>query len=523
MNDLQEVKVVFIGESGCGKSTIIRHLAADPRKLKYASSREGHAGTTKVTIEYVFGQHTDIVINSVSCNMNFFKDTEFEAVDDAGFEAYLKGTNDFDKLDRFSEEYENDINELAKEYLKSIPLEKVFEMINQPSVFFNYINMKVPANEELQENMNENGIDTLKIVDTRGLGDRDDIERIVPFAGADAIMIVGKGEGPSPIIREGLIKVCQDYKHVPVLFIGKHHINEDEVNVQSNNNITEYLNKLDDFNKTTDCSIRRLYANVCEEHLELIKPVQDVMNECRINNVPFINSLDLPKSKESNYYKFYVPACLHIFGNCIKTISSYQVAQKEVAEQLRNSKIEIFNTMYTKQLLHSTVGHITIEPKKYSKYIDFKSVAKGTSLRRGSPIEYSYNCVAVTLYSMLKTAIDQVIISSDNKISNDILRFFFSRVLQHNSHNWYWGYDNGYYYNAIDFKYESVQSCKKRLAKNNLKLDSVTCNRFDEQYEPQDTIQILLLEDSLLYLISKLDGDADINQYFLNLSVAESL
>ncbi|MEI4896361.1 hypothetical protein Q8G71_34270, partial [Klebsiella pneumoniae] len=93
------------------------------------------------------------------------------------------------------------------------------------------------------------------------------------------IIIVGKSETPPPIIRNGLIKVCQDYKHVPVLFIGKHHINEDEVYVNSANTSQEYLERLNIFNQTLDCSIRRLYANVCEEHLELIKPVQDVMNE----------------------------------------------------------------------------------------------------------------------------------------------------------------------------------------------------------------------------------------------------
>ncbi|MBT2284262.1 hypothetical protein J7E78_12010 [Paenibacillus polymyxa] len=523
MNDLQEVKVVFIGESGCGKSTIIRHLAADPHKLKYASSSEGHAGTTKVTIEYLFSEYSDIVVNSVSCNMNFPKDSSFEFVSDAGFEAYLKSTGNTEKLDRSNDDYEESINEFAKEYLCSMDISQVFGIINQSSTFFNHITIEVPVNPNLHKEMAENGIDILKIVDTRGLGDDDDIERIIPFAGADAIMIVGKSETPTPSIRDGLIKVCQDYKHVPVLFIGKHHINEDEVDVKSSNDMDEYLDKLEKFNKTPDCSIRRLYANVCEEHLELIKPVQDVMNECRINNVPFINSLDLPKAKESNYYKFYVPACVRIFGNCIKTISSYQVAQKEVAEQLRNSEIEIFNAMYTKKLLDSTVGRVTIEPQKYKKFVDFESVAKGYSLRRGSPIEYSYNCVAVTLYSMLKKSIDQVVISADNAISNDILRFFFNRVLQHNSHNWYWGYDNGYYYNVIDFKYQTVSSCKDRLAKINLKLDSVVCTRFDKKYDPQESIQILLLEESLLYLISKLDNDADINNYLLDLSVANSI
>lgn len=70
INEIQEVKVVFIGESGCGKSTIIRHLAKIPDDLKYASSVDGNAGTTKVTVEYVFGDFNSIGVESVFMQLN---------------------------------------------------------------------------------------------------------------------------------------------------------------------------------------------------------------------------------------------------------------------------------------------------------------------------------------------------------------------------------------------------------------------------------------------------------------------
>ncbi|KAF6615941.1 GTPase SAR1 family protein [Paenibacillus jamilae] len=521
MDKLQEVKIVFIGESGCGKSTLIRHLAESPQKLKYASSSDGHAGTTKVTIEYLFGDYEFIRVNSVFCNIKYSKDSDLDFFGDTGFETFLSNIEDVQKLEKSNDNYVQTINNYAKQYLNGKSLQEVFKIINTPNTFFNQITMEVPANKDLYSQMRINEIDVLRIVDTRGLGDQDDIERVIPFAGADAIIIVGKNETPSPVILQGLIKVCQDYKHLPVLFIGKHAINEDEVNITSVDTADDYLSRLIKFNKNPDCSIRRLYADVCEEHLELIKPVQDVMKECRINNVPYINSLAFSTAKESNYYKFYVPACIQIFSNCIKTISSYQIAQKDVSNQLRNSKANLFNSMFTKEILESVIHFLSIEPKKYNRYVDFLSVAKGYSERHGSPLDYSYDCVAATMHAMLKTAIDRAIISVDNTISNDILLFFFNRVLQHNSYNWYWGYDNGYYYTIINFSYKAARECKKKLREQNLKLDQVVCKRFGKQYDRYDSIKILLFEESLNMLINKIDSDIDVNNYFSNILDAD--
>ncbi|MEK3757852.1 hypothetical protein MKZ07_05365 [Paenibacillus sp. FSL P4-0338] len=521
MDKQQEVKIVFIGESGCGKSTLIRHLAESPQQLKYASSSDGHAGTTKVTIEYLFGDYKSIKVNSVFCNIKYSKDSDLDPFGDAGFESFLRNIEDFQKIERSNDKYEQIVNAYATQYLNGKSLQEVFTIINTPNAFFNRITMEVPANKELYSQMNINDIDVLRIVDTRGLGDQDDIERVIPFAGADAIIIVGKNETPSPVILQGLIKVCQDYKHLPVLFIGKHAINEDEVNIASADTADDYLLRLIKFNKSRDCSIRRLYADVCEEHLELIEPVQEVMKECRINNVPYINSLAFSTAKESNYYKFYVPACIQIFSNCIKTISSYQIAQKDVSNQLRNSKANLFSSMFTKDVLESVLPYLAIEPKRYNRYVDFLSVAKGSPQRHGSPLYYSYDCVAATLYAMLRTTIDRAVISVDNSISNDILIFFFNRVLQHNSYNWYWGFDNGYYYTVIDFSYTAARECKKKLREKELKLDQVVCKRFDKQYDRNDSIKILLFEESLNTLINKIDSDIDVNNYFSNILDAD--
>lgn len=516
MDNLQEVKVVLIGESGCGKSTLIRHLAEFPEELKYASSQEGHAGTTKVTVEYLFGNFKKISINSVFCNISNPREADSKSQKDTELENFLNSFENLHTIDKANENYEHIINDYASQYFSKMSLPEVFRIINQPNTFFNRITIEVPVNKDLYLQMKQNGIDILRTVDTRGLGDRDDIEKVIPFAGADAIMIVGKTETPSPVILEGLIKVCQDYKHVPVLFIGKHAINEDEVNIASSDQLEDYLSRLVAFNKNRDCSIRRLYADVCEKHLELIKPVQDVMRECRINNVPYIKSLAFSTTQESNYYKFYVPACIQIFSNCIKTISSYQVAQKDVLDQLRNSHTNFLNVMFTKDILETVVNYLTIEPKKYDWHVDFLSVAKGLSQRNGSPLEYSYNCVGATMHSMLKTAIDRAVISSNNTISNDILIFFFNRILQHNSYNWYWGYDTGYYYKIIKFSYMITKSCKRKLKEKNLNLDQVVCTRFDKKYDKYTSIQILLFEEALRYLINKIGDDVDVNNYFSN-------
>lgn len=97
MDKQQEVKIVFIGESGCGKSTLIRHLAESPQQLKYASSSDGHAGTTKVTIEYLFGDYKSIKVNSVFCNIKYSKDSDLDPFGDAGFESFLRNIEDFQK------------------------------------------------------------------------------------------------------------------------------------------------------------------------------------------------------------------------------------------------------------------------------------------------------------------------------------------------------------------------------------------------------------------------------------------
>lgn len=122
---------------------------------------------------------------------------------------------------------------------------------------------------------------------------------------------------------------------------------------------------------------------------------------------------------------------------------------------------------------------------------------------------------------MLRTTIDRAVISVDNSISNDILIFFFNRVLQHNSYNWYWGFDNGYYYTVIDFSYTAARECKKKLREKELKLDQVVCKRFDKQYDRNDSIKILLFEESLNTLINKIDSDIDVNNYFSNILDAD--
>lgn len=511
-----EVKVVFIGESGCGKSTLIRHLSLDPDGIKEASSSKGHAGTTKVTIEYLLGEYDTIQIDSVFCTIVSSRDPNFKFVGDTDFERFLSDISELERLDRTDENFEKSINDLAKKYLRSMSLEDVFSLINKPNTFFNRITISLPVNRELLHEMKENNIDILRLVDTRGIGDEDNIERVIPFAGADAIMIVGKATTPSPYILKGLTEICEKYKHIPVLFIGTHAMNEDEIDISSSDSIETYLTKLNDFNLSEDCQIRHLYADVFEKHLDVIEPVQKVMKECRINNVPYLKSLAMPGTKPSNYYKFYVPACIQTFSNCIKTISSYQIAQKDVSTRINTSKNSLYLALCDQHILDKVEKCLDPTPSsRYKWYVDFISVAKGVSQRSGSPVEYSYNCVAATLRTMLRLSINSTSFST-NAISNDILVFFFNRILEHHSYSWYWGYNNGYYYNNINFCEEIVRKCKMRLRQENLSLDQVVCTRHNKQYDRYKTIQILLYEECVRYLINKFDKDTEFNNYINN-------
>lgn len=503
--ETRDVKVVFIGESGCGKSTLIRHLAKNPSELKYASSKEGHAGTTKVSVEYIFGNFTGVELDSVICNLRMLKDSPFES--------YLQGIEEVKNLDKSSDNYEDIINSYAKQYLNKKSIEELYKEINKTFIF-NFISIKIPVNQELYSHMQLNRIDRLRVVDTRGLGDKDNIERVIPFAGADAIMIFGKSTPPNPSILNGLVDICKTYSHVPVLFVGTHSTNEDEVNVTSNDSIETYLTKLAEYNKTDDCQIKHLYADVCAKHLKLIEPVQKIMSECRINHIPFIKSLTVANSETSKYYKFYVPACIQTFKNCIKTISQYQIAQKDVSNKLNGeNKTTLFNAIYKKNILDKMIGTITIVPRDYDKYVDFVSVATGVSQRDGSPLDYSYKCVAATLRTMLKESIDQAVFSSIID-SNSILSFLLNRVLEHNSSSWYWGYYDEYYYFIIQNYYTIVHNCKQRLKKKDLQLDRVICTRFDHEYNKYQSIQILLFEEALLQLINQVDNDNDVTDYF---------
>jgi len=512
-----EVKVVLIGESGCGKSTLIRHLSKNPNLLKNASSKDGHAGTTKVTVEYLLGEYDKIQVKSVYCFLNN-RDNLSKLTGNAEFDTYLTTFEELQTLDKYSDEFLLKINYLATEYLKNLDINKVFELVNKQSVFFNRIVLTVPINEDLLKEISNNNYKRLRIVDTRGIGDEDQIERVIPFAGADAIMIVGKHTGPSPFIMNGLTKVCENYKHIPILFIGSHQINEDEVDISSSNTIDEYLNKLVMYNNNSNCQIKKLYADVFENqhNFKLIPPVQAVMNECRINHIPYIKSLAIPTSEQSKYFKFYVPACIHTFSNCIKTIRSYQNAHNDVSNLLLNSTESIYKELNSKNIVEVVVNYLTIEPQQYDWFVDFDSVAKGIPQRR-SPLSYSINCVSATLYSMLNYAINNVKFSN-NDVSNDILNFFFKRLLDHNSNSWYWGYDSGYYYNIIDFCEVITDKCKRKLRdrENPLYLDSVIATRHSIKYDSKKSIKILLFEESLLYLINKIGDNSEIKTFLSN-------
>lgn len=513
-----EVKIVFIGESGSGKSTIIRHLAKDPDRLIYASSKDGHAGTTKVTIEYILGNYDEFAVSStiVSCKKDTLKGTDFEK--------YLQENIEFDKLDETADDYENIINRYALSYLKSKSINELYEIVNHETVF-NYVSILTPVNEQLFSYMEENNIKTLRVVDTKGIGDvkgskgNDQIERFIPFAGTDAIIIIGKNDGPNPSVQRSLINVCETYSYVPVLFVGTHQINEEEVDVTSNDSIDTYLKKLSEYNMRKECSIRKYYADICEQHLHLIEPIKKIMEKSRINNIPHVKSLQFATTNQSKYYKFYIPACIQTFCNCISAIHEYQTVHNEVSKKLtRANAQELYNELDT----HVTdfVDVFGIEPRgkshrKYDDYVDFLSVATGKSKRNNCPLNYSYYCVAVTIRKIITEIINDSELS-ENLTTNETLKFLLKRVLEHNSTIWFWRYDNGYSYSIINNIYNIIGSCKDRLYQHpngRLYLDKVVCTRQNKKYAAKESIKILLVEEALLYLIKKTNDDMDVNNY----------
>jgi len=494
----REIKVVFIGESGCGKSTIIRHLAKEPAKLKRASSISGNAGITQTTVEYVFGDFEKFEVISVVCNMHG-KQSE-------SLVAFLEQQSEFKSMKQSDENYVVVLNNLVKEYLNSISLEEIYNIINTPDNPLVYISIEVPGNGELLDYMHKNEIDLLKVVDTRGLGDKDNIERNIPIAGTDAIMIIGKNATPNPTIREGLISVCKEYSYIPVLFVGVHHLSEDEVDVRSTDSIDNYLSKLVEFNHG-DCPIKTLYAKPCEDHVKLIEPVKKIMKECRINHVPHMASLQSENKGETKSFKFYIAACIETLKNCIKTIAQYQLIQMAVLEKFKPAqKKALYPSLHHQNSFDQIVKYLAITPRDYRWDVDFSSVAGDYSQRNGSPLSYSYDCVAATLYLMLKEAIRNATFSSD-ATEQELISFYFYRALDQNSYQWYWGYGSGYTYTILRNIYKIVRDCKQILSEQNLELDRVVCKRYNTEYDSRYSIKILLFEQGLLVLLSEINID----------------
>lgn len=508
-----EVKIVFIGESGSGKSTIIRHLTKYPNKIMYASSKDGHAGTTKATIEYILSDCEDFAVNStiVNCKKDILKGTKFEN--------YLQENTDYFNLNETDEKYESIINECALNYLKSKNINELYEIVNHETIFY-YVSIFAPVNQQLYSYMKKNGIKALRVVDTRGIGDtketkgKDQIERFIPFAGTDAIIIIGKNDGPNPSVLQSLINVCKTYSYVPVLFVGTHQINEEEVDVTSIDSIETYLNKLSDYNMRKECSIRKYYADICKEHLRLIEPIKRVMEKSSINNIPHVKSLQFSTENQSKYYKFYTPACIQTFCNCINAIHEYQTVHNEVSKKFTGKNAEeLHNQLNTH--VGDMVDLFAITPREYGHYVDFRSVAAGESKRNNCPLEYSYNCVAATLRTITTKIIESSKLS-ENIVSDETLKFLLKRVLEHNSEMWFWRYDNDYFYSIIKNVYNIVKSCKERLYKSPkgpLYLDHVVCTRHGRKYTAEESIKILLVEEALLFLINKTNNDIDVSNY----------
>ena len=509
--DKKEIKIVVIGESGSGKSTMIRHLAQEPEKLKFASSTDAKSGTTKSNVEYTFGRFEEICISDVSCELSNIKSNN-------RFSKFLEQFDDLNNLERDSEAYFFRINSYAKDYLSNLTLDNLFKEINS-SKAFNIIKIDVPANDSLFEIMEKNDINLFRVVDTRGLGDEDDIERVIPIVGADAIMVATKKENPSPVIREGIEKMCKQYSHIPLLFVGKHLFDADEIYINPDTaSIEDYITALNKFNRSNN-TLKVLYVNTL--NLVRLAHVEKAMKECFTNNIPYLNSLAV-KGSSSRYEKYYIPACINTFSNCIESIHNYDLAQSKAEELLKNANFkhsEIYKELASRDVLDK-LSTLIIEPRYDNKYRDYRTIA---TYSYDSDTRYSYNCVSVGLRTMIKSAIDSLNLSNDNNLSDDLIKFILNRLLEKMSRSWNWGWD--YYYKAfkIDCLFDILKNCEIYLQKQQLKLNSVVCTRFkgtsqEQEYDSNDSIIVLLYEHTVKHLLGSILSQRDLDEYLTTLS-----
>jgi GTPase SAR1 family protein len=499
MKNVNEIKIVCIGESGSGKSSMITSMTRQPEILKKAIARSNEsqgtkAGTTEATVEYIFvdkeiDNDKKVPIKSVVCQQMSL--TEFQKFN-RKFYQYLidSGVNDTD------DDYADELNNYAEKYISELDdLSQVFDLINSKECFCQIISLEVSASDELVNVMSKHNIHALSLFDTRGIGDNDELTRFIP-GGVDLILVMGKMENPAPNIRKGLEALCKMYsEYIPIIFVGKHMFGEDGVNIFSSNNIEDYLESVTKYNKDKSDPIWEYYYKPCKPILDkLYSALKNYIADYRVAHLPLVKNLN--SSTASPLKKFYLPACYKIVEDCVNIIVGYRGVFDSAIKQVT---FENMRKVFLSKEVYENIQkfHWALEPRDYSWDIDWRSVAYGYSCRNNISLSYSYNAVGVGLYKMLNSVIANNFRGSGTQ--EEIIRYILKTSLETLKETWYYGWYDNYTYTMINCRYDIVARTRDFLKKHtpSLNLDNVVCTRHAVQYDKSVSIEILLYERSV--------------------------
>lgn len=522
------IKVIVIGESGSGKSTMIRHLAQNPEQLRSISSQTGSAGTTKCSVEYIFGDFPCITVESLNYNIKvmrgtskyrqFIKETETQIIQDTEIDTIEPSSDVSDCI------LESIINKklLAKYKQKSI--ESILSDINTPNLLYS-ITINVPATSNLLTCIQTNNIQSLHVVDTRGVGDSDyniikNDTSDIPIENTDALIFVTKMDIASPAITKGLQALANKYYYIPRIFIGRHTFDEDSIYIPNVETFTteDYLLLLDEYTKHKDTYLYIDYMKNISHDLETFK--QQKLNGCIANYLPHLKTMLL--TSKSKYYKFYAPACIHIFKNCIITIKKYQELEDAFIDYIRRTKDTFSNKQnerfLIKDKLHivmkkikelpNTYPRLMVVPNSSNLYRDFKYIKESPYC---SDKRYYWECAGTDVLRIFNYYI-RIAIESENTELNQMLAFVLHRKLNHITYTRYM-YNTTYLYLSIYFLQKLIKCCHEHceilsaIYNRPYNINNISFLLEGNIYHKEEAFIILLIENTLRYLLRDINID----------------
>lgn len=399
------IKVIIIGESGSGKSTMIRHLAQNPEQLRSISSQTGSAGTTKCSVEYIFGDFPCITVESVDCNIKTLLSKDnysyLQIINEAKIQISQKTTTFEDLTKKQLTDIATLVNERLLSFYNIQNPQTYLTDLNKPNLL-NTIKINIPASQELLNTFPTN-IETLHIVDTPGIGTKYTSTQNTSFSGADAMMLVTKTDNTTPDNIKQLNDIMKNYNYLPKILIERHSFDEESINLKNNANEytpQDYLNLLDEYTKDANAALRSTYIKDLE--ISLTTPKQKKLKSCLINYLPSSKNMFI-SNVTSVYYKFYVPACIRIFKNCLSYIQDIQILENQVRQYIKErvqsfSKFSLLDIEELPNIIEN-VPPLFIHPRCKDPYRDLRYII---NTKPNSKNTYYWNCAGYDIIQMLE-------------------------------------------------------------------------------------------------------------------------